>query len=218
MPSRTEEGWGGSGLASKVEVDAFHQLVRDLSSKLGPSSGLDSEDIDPKDLQILMENYTSHKEDWKRYSFPDLSRPYTRNLVDEGNGKSNLLVLVWTPGKASPIHDHANAHCVMKVLQGTLKETLYDWPELGISRNRSGSPLKVKKETLYTENGVTYMSDQLGLHKISNPDPENVAVSLHLYTPPNAAKLGCHLFEEATGRASHVEQCHFFSELGRRVS
>ena len=25
------------------------------------------------------------------------------------------VILVWTPGKISPIHDHANSHCVMKV-------------------------------------------------------------------------------------------------------
>jgi hypothetical protein len=27
----------------------------------------------------------------------------------------NQLILVWSPGKSSAIHDHANAHCVMKV-------------------------------------------------------------------------------------------------------
>ena len=25
------------------------------------------------------------------------------------------LILVWTPGKESPIHDHAGSRCVMKV-------------------------------------------------------------------------------------------------------
>ena len=28
-------------------------------------------------------------------------------------GVFNLLLLVWTPGKQSPIHDHVNSHCVM---------------------------------------------------------------------------------------------------------
>lgn len=32
--------------------------------------------------------------------------------------------------------------------------------------------------------------------------------------PPNAAKHGCHIFDEATGKKSHVQQCHFYSELG----
>jgi len=32
---------------------------------------------------------------------------------------------------------------------------------------------------MYWENQVTYMADELGLHKISNPDLSDVAVSLH---------------------------------------
>jgi cysteine dioxygenase len=38
-----------------------------------------------------MENYTSCESEWSKYAFSDLSRGYTRNLVDEGNGKSNLV-------------------------------------------------------------------------------------------------------------------------------
>lgn len=32
------------------------------------------------------------------------------------------MVLCWGEGHGSAIHDHANAHCVMKVLQGELCE------------------------------------------------------------------------------------------------
>ena len=35
---------------------------------------------------------------------------YTRNLVDEGNGKFNLMLLCWGEGHASAVHDHADAH------------------------------------------------------------------------------------------------------------
>lgn len=72
-------------------TDAFHTLVSDLSAVLGPCSGLDSDDVDPKDIMSLMEGYTSNEEEWSRYAFADGSRGYTRNLVDEGNGKSNLV-------------------------------------------------------------------------------------------------------------------------------
>jgi cysteine dioxygenase len=72
-------------------VDAFQRLVEDLSNELGPSSGLDSADIDPKTLQRLMQGYVSKKSEWRRYAFGDANRTFTRNLVDEGNGKSNLV-------------------------------------------------------------------------------------------------------------------------------
>lgn len=72
-------------------MDPFHRLVSDLSRNLGPSSGLDSSDIDVTELQMLMESYISKESDWTRYALSDFSRGYTRNLVDEGNGKSNLV-------------------------------------------------------------------------------------------------------------------------------
>ncbi|KAL3427082.1 cysteine dioxygenase type I [Phlyctema vagabunda] len=204
-------GVGGSFRNTKAKDD-FHTLVADLSRTLGPSSGLDSHGIDLEKIQSLMENYTSQESQWKMYSFADMSRGYTRNLVDEGNGKSNLLILVWTPEKGSPVHDHANAHCLMKILKGTLRETRYRFPQ-GI-----GQALEITKETTYQENQVIYMSDELGLHKISNPDPTKLAVSLHLYTPPNARRNGCNIFDERSGKASHVQQCDFYSEFGRRQS
>ena len=70
---------------------SFHQLVQDLSSVLGPSSGLDSSDVDPQGLAELMLNYQSDDSEWGRYAFKEPTRPFTRNLVDEGNGKSNLV-------------------------------------------------------------------------------------------------------------------------------
>ncbi|RDL32110.1 Uncharacterized protein BP5553_09512 [Venustampulla echinocandica] len=192
-------------------LDRFHQLVADLSTILGPSSGLNSEDVNVQELQSLMEDYVSNQEDWKQYAFSDSSRGYTRNLVDEGNGESNLLVLVWTPGKGSSVHDHAGAHCLMKILKGTLVETRYEFPQNPVT------PPEIIKETVYKQDQVTYMSDELGVHKISNPDPLNVAVSLHLYTPPNAAKLGVRIFNEKTGKSHHTTQSNFFSVFGRKI-
>lgn len=118
-------------------------------------------------------------------------------------------ILVWTPGKQSPVHDHADAHCVMKVLKGSLEETLYGFPcqaststasmipSSTLSTNTkheccrgckgptiSASKLPVRRRTIYGKDQVTYMSDRLGLHSVGNPseDPKDYAVSLHLYT------------------------------------
>lgn len=72
-------------------VDPFHRLVQDLSNVLGPSSGLTSADVDPKNLMELMQKYTSNESEWKPYALGDPTRTFTRNLVDRGNGKSNLV-------------------------------------------------------------------------------------------------------------------------------
>jgi cysteine dioxygenase len=72
--------------------DSFQKLVTSLNDTLGPSSGINSDDIDERELQTLMEEYETNEPEWKKYyhpsSLPEV--PYTRNLVDKGNGKSNL--------------------------------------------------------------------------------------------------------------------------------
>jgi cysteine dioxygenase len=73
------------------EQDNFQSLVQALSDKLGPCSGIDSDDVDERELQQLMEDYTSNESEWSKYFFPSPHMAYTRNLVDKGNGKSNLV-------------------------------------------------------------------------------------------------------------------------------
>lgn len=190
----------------------FDSLVASINKILGPSNGIDSAGVNVQDLQDAMLSYSSCEDDWSKYALADPSRAYTRNLVDNCNGKSNLLILVWSPGKSSPIHDHANAHCVMKVLKGTLKETLYGWPcqradnpaacAKSAQQSQDDCPstehtcsagsdvlepaaLQVQRDTAYGEDQVAYMSDKLGLHRITNPSSSELAVSLHLYTVRN---------------------------------
>ena len=69
----------------------FDRLINDIKQTLGPSSGLTSDDIDVEHLQQLMEEYQSEESDWAKYAFADMTRGFTRNLVDRGNGKSNLV-------------------------------------------------------------------------------------------------------------------------------
>ncbi|KAF2275821.1 cysteine dioxygenase type I [Westerdykella ornata] len=194
----------------------FDHLVNALRNRLGEHHGISDEEVDTEELKSLMRDYISQESEWAQYAFKSATKHYTRNLVDKGNGKSNLLILVWTPGKGSPVHDHANAHCIMKVLKGRLVETRYMWPTVHLN-NGERRPLQIEKETIYNENEVTYMSDKLGLHKIRNPDEKEYAVSLHLYTPPNAAVYGCNTFDEQTGRPSHQKTCPLYSEYGRRT-
>lgn len=77
---------------------------------------------------------------------------YTRNLVDEGNGKYNLMALCWGEGHGSAIHDHANSHCFMKMLQGSLEEIRFAWPE------KTDEELKEIGRKRLNVNEVTYMN------------------------------------------------------------
>lgn len=104
----------------------------------------------------------------------------------------------------------------MKVLKGKLTETRYAWPTIDLN-NAEDRPLQVISDKTYEMNQVTYMSDKLGLHRIKNADPNAYAVSLHLYTPPNAAVYGCNTFDENTGHVNHIKKCSVFSEYGNPV-
>lgn len=64
-----------------------------------------------------------------------LSSRYTRNLVDAGNGRFNLMILCWNEGQSSTIHDHSDSHCFMKMLSGGLTEIKYSWPQDTIISN-----------------------------------------------------------------------------------
>ncbi|KAE8154057.1 RmlC-like cupin domain-containing protein [Aspergillus avenaceus] len=180
---------------------ALEDLVRDIKAYLGESGGIDSADVDEAHIISLARKYISNPNDWLRYFYNDPSKNYTRNAIENINRKANILLLVWNPGKGSPIHDHANAHCIMKVLAGELTETVYYPPQDG-----DNTPLEVKQQTRHQANAVTYISDDIGLHRVHNPSSNQVAVSLHIYTPPNAADHGYHIFDGATGKSSFVCQ------------
>ena len=91
---------------------------------------------------------------------------YTRNLVDSGNERFNLMALCWGEGHGSSVHDHSDAHCFVKVLDGQLKETMFDWPNTSpTTRSTDGfdvlsqhEPLRQTAVNYYDKDGVTYIN------------------------------------------------------------
>ncbi|KAL8768330.1 MAG: hypothetical protein Q9194_005733 [Teloschistes cf. exilis] len=192
----------------------FQKLVEDVRDVLGSESDLTTSDNIRNKLEALLEDYKSMQAQWQEYIFKDPSMTFTRNLVSKGNGRYNLI------------------------LQGRLIETRYAWP----SQSRP-APMLMTKETTSTRDEVIYMADSLGLHKISNPDPKEYAVSLHcmswpssiyaqdkpmanprstwltgaVYTPPNAAMEGCQIFDAESGKATHCKVYEYYSEFGRKA-
>jgi cysteine dioxygenase len=67
----------------------------------------DNDLVNVEYVKKLMLNYNSNPKDWRQYAKYDPHK-YTRNLIDEGNGKFNILLLCWAESQASSIHDHSN--------------------------------------------------------------------------------------------------------------
>lgn len=55
----------------------------------------------------------------------------------------------------SSIHDHTDSHCFMKLLQGQLKETLFNWPE-----GKSKGDMVQKSQRILQENKVAYINGE----------------------------------------------------------
>nr|Q6NWZ9.1 RecName: Full=Cysteine dioxygenase type 1; AltName: Full=Cysteine dioxygenase type I; Short=CDO; Short=CDO-I [Danio rerio]AAH59531.1 Cysteine dioxygenase, type I [Danio rerio]AAH67344.1 Cdo1 protein [Danio rerio] len=166
-----------------------------------------SDSINVEEVQNLMESYQSNPQDWMKFAKFDQYR-YTRNLVDEGNGKFNLMILCWGEGHGSSIHDHTDSHCFLKLLQGQLKETLFDWPDRKLQ-----SGMKPRGQSVLQENQCAYINDSLGLHRVENVSHTEPAVSLHLYSPPFQS---CRTFDQRTGHHNTVKMT-FWSKYGERT-
>jgi len=181
-------------------MSAMDELVKQLREMFK------CDDINTEEVRELMEKYSSNRTDWKKFAHFDPHK-YTRNLVDMGNGKYNLMILCWPPGLSSNIHDHSDTHCFVKLLDGTLRETRFSWP------TEENSPMKEISCTDSQVNDVSYMSDKLGLHRMENPSHVEGAISLHLYVPPYGE---CQTFDQRTGVRSQATVT-FHTKYGKKV-
>ncbi|XP_078482905.1 cysteine dioxygenase type 1-like isoform X1 [Ciona intestinalis] len=162
-------------------------------------------DIEVEDVKSYLSSYVAKDEEWKHLAKFDPHR-YTRNLIDEGNGKFNLILICWGGGQRSCIHDHSDAHCFMKVLQGDLTETKFEWPE------NDQAPMIPCGNEYVQRDEVAYINDSIGLHRVGNSS-ESPACSLHLYSPPFQ---DCQTFDQKSG---HKVRCHvtFHTKFGEKV-
>ncbi|PQE19332.1 cysteine dioxygenase protein [Rutstroemia sp. NJR-2017a BVV2] len=195
-------------------TNPFNQLLTSLTTHLTTTS----RPCIPT-LTHLLSSYSSSPADWTKYAHRNPEKQYTRNLVTEVEGVFNLLMLVWTPGKESKVHDHASSHCLMRVLGGGVRETRWVAPVggeegEGMGRGEMEREMQVEGVRDYRQGKVAYMCDEMGLHSIANPSKEEYAVTLHLYTPPGAAMRGCHIFDPLTGEKTHVMQGAYDSVRG----
>jgi cysteine dioxygenase len=100
---------------------------------------------------------------------------YKRNLARSAPDYQ-AWVLCWKNGQRSPIHNHTGSACVVRVLRGTLTETLFEMAPNG--------HVKASYSRDIAE-GSLIGSEDTDIHQVSNLQPEDAdLVTLHVYTPP----------------------------------
>ena len=129
---------------------------------------------------------------------PNLNETYLRITLGENNGESPgipYVMEIWPAGHYSPIHSHANAEAIIKVLHGTINVTLF--PFLG------GDPfasVDIMKEDM------TWISSNLNqIHKLHNCGSDDVCITIQCYMYDQKNHIHYDYFDYLDD-ANHVQQ------------
>lgn len=141
----------------------MNNFINDIHNELNSGAKLIN-------LYKLLKKYSDN--DWKKYIKIN-EKTYNREKIYDCD-LFDIYIITWNIGQKSLIHNHAENGCILRVLQGELVETMYDY-NLNFLETNIFDDL---------ENNISYMDNTIGLHKIENNGVE-IAVSLHIYSPPN---------------------------------
>jgi cysteine dioxygenase len=157
--------------------------------------------------------------DYQDYVHFDSSTNYTRNLVSTDHETYTLLLLCWNPGRSSPIHDHPCDGCWMRALQGRVRETRYRATSSDSTSSSSSlggeqeqDHLVCTQDKVYS-NGLVFIKDSQGFHKIGNPDATIPAITMHLYSPPFES---CKIWLDQERPPCKSRVC-FYSAYGKKL-
>jgi len=115
---------------------------------------------------------------------------YKRNLVRSAPNY-HAWVLCWKNGQRSPIHDHSGSTCVVRVLRGTLTETLFEMAPNGHVKASFSRDIA---------EGSVIGSEDADIHQVSNLQADDAdLVTLHVYTPPLTRMNTFSLYDRSRG-------------------
>jgi predicted metal-dependent enzyme (double-stranded beta helix superfamily) len=124
--------------------------------------------------------------DWKYY-IDDIPSSWFNNVGETTYIRKKLdfnifnwfevFIIVWNKGSKTRIHDHAEKGCILKVLHGQLKETIYR----GSNNDLKSGVIKI---SIMKNSDTSFMHNDLGLHSIENIN-DDISISLHIYSPCN---------------------------------
>ena len=133
-----------------------------------------SERANVEQLRRLLTENTSTLESLASFvEFGELT--YRRNLIKQ-SAWYELLCICWKSGQRSPIHDHAQSTCGLKIINGVATETVFESTDCGQIKAVSSTDYQV---------GNVCSSQDADVHQVSNlQGPGNNLVTLHIYSPP----------------------------------
>ena len=110
---------------------------------------------------------------------PNILETYLRITLGQNNGESPgipYVMEIWPPNHYSPIHNHAGAEAIIRVLHGSINVSLYPF--------LCGDKDMIKKFTDvdFIKDDITWISATLNqTHKLENLDPTTTCVTIQCY-------------------------------------
>jgi len=198
--------------SSTLNLEQFSRELTNLLSTQVDNSDDSNEHLAAKHsdkVEALFSRLRLPKEGgWERYAFFDDKKNYTRNLVATDGKTFTLVLLCWSPGRESPIHDHPCDGCWLQILEGAIVESRY-------TKHIDSDELKCISSVQFHEGEMGYINDFMGYHKIGCASSSKPAVTLHLYCPPvQSCRIWLNPRKASKPSKSYV--C-MYSEYGTRV-
>lgn len=154
----------------------------------------------------MSRHYSGDLRELLPFSFVDPTKTYTRNLIATDNESYALIMIIWNRNRYSPIHNHPCDGCWVKIISGAMNEVQYR-----IQQNKL-----YEVSNIILDRGVTYIDDSMGLHKVGNPRHDQLAITLHLYSPPFDT---CRVWTDAeNSNQSSLADSFYFSVFGKPIT
>jgi cysteine dioxygenase len=124
-----------------------------------------------------------------------VARPknYTRTLL-YAEERFEVLLLNWSPGSASPVHDHGDQYCWLVVLEGRLE--VDDYARIDAGEIPGYARIEARGSRTLEPGGLDLRSGRFDLHRVT-ATADAPAVSLHVYSAPMRNFL---VYDESTRR------------------
>jgi hypothetical protein len=109
---------------------------------------------------------------------PDVNETYLRITLGQNNGESPgipYVMEIWPPGHYSPVHNHAGAEAIIRVLYGQIHVHLY--PFLSKDAEKFGT-------SVFSKDDITWISPTLNqIHKLENTQlsPPTTCITVQCY-------------------------------------
>src|SRR5438045_8033705 len=134
--------------------------------------------------------------------FAQISSEGVRGNLMHAGPAYHALGLCWRNGQRSPIHDHRDSACAVRVIAGEATETVFEMTE-------EGQVFAVRTRRL--AQGFMCATQDLDIHQLANDQPDGAdLITLHIYSPP-LLTMGQYSLTDSIMREFN-DEVHVFAE------